>query len=268
MFDGLGMHSVDEKDGQNTDKKTEKKTEEQVEKKQKRALIALHSNPLPSSPPPDPLLLLAQQQQREKELREWKKREEEAREEWERKEELKREEEQRRAELEERRKEAGLERNRHLLSLPLSPSSPSPSSPFLPKANSLCSFFIKTGACTFADRCSKSHPPVSLSRTLLMKNMFDGLGMHSVDDLELLEHDDHAIHSQFLEFYHDVKSEFEKYGRVQQLKVCKNQCGHLRGNVYVQYRTQEESKKAYEGMRGRYYGGKRVEARYVEIEEW
>lgn len=42
-----------------------------------------------------------------------------------------------------------------------------------------CAFFLKTGSCRFGDRCGKGHPYPTLSPTILLKNMYDGLGMAS-----------------------------------------------------------------------------------------
>ena len=52
-----------------------------------------------------------------------------------------------------------------------------------------------------------------------------------------LEYDENDLYKDFLLFYHDIKPEFEAYGHVTQLKVCCNYEPHLRGNVYIQYKT-------------------------------
>lgn len=45
----------------------------------------------------------------------------------------------------------------------------------------------------------------------------------------------------YREFYEDVVPELRKFGTLIQFKVCCNLEPHLRGNVYVQYQTIQES---------------------------
>lgn len=50
-----------------------------------------------------------------------------------------------------------------------------------------------------------------------------------------LEQDEREESAEFEEFFNDILSEFQKFGKVIQLKACCNAGQHLRGNVYVQY---------------------------------
>eukprot|EP01116_Phalansterium_solitarium_P024390 TRINITY_DN8933_c0_g1_i1.p1 TRINITY_DN8933_c0_g1~~TRINITY_DN8933_c0_g1_i1.p1 ORF type:complete len:379 (+),score=86.25 TRINITY_DN8933_c0_g1_i1:113-1249(+) len=101
-----------------------------------------------------------------------------------------------------------------------------------------CSFYLKTGSCKFGDRCGKKHPYPTESVTVLIKNMYDGLGLTEVvaDDADDdLQYSDADIRQHFGAFYDDVVPEFRKYGRLVMFKVCRNNAAHLRGNVYAQF---------------------------------
>eukprot|EP01097_Dermamoeba_algensis_P001378 TRINITY_DN151_c0_g1_i1.p1 TRINITY_DN151_c0_g1~~TRINITY_DN151_c0_g1_i1.p1 ORF type:complete len:347 (-),score=105.98 TRINITY_DN151_c0_g1_i1:1398-2378(-) len=85
-----------------------------------------------------------------------------------------------------------------------------------------CSFYLKIGSCRFGDSCGKHHPRPMVAQTILIKNMYDGLGMSEVldeDGDEDLEHDESEIMKHFREFYFDIKPEFERFGEIIQLKV-------------------------------------------------
>ena len=41
-------------------------------------------------------------------------------------------------------------------------------------------------------------------------------------------------------------------------QVCRNESSHLRGNVYVQFKSVDSAISAYNGMNGRFYAGKQV----------
>ncbi|KAF2548268.1 hypothetical protein F2Q70_00019698 [Brassica cretica] len=83
------------------------------------------------------------------------------------------------------------------------------------------------------------------------------------------------------EFYEDVHTEFQKYGELVNFKavpgspytcwgrfqgvpvpqpnpVCRNGSFHLKGNVYVHYRSLESSILSYQSINGRYFAGKQT----------
>lgn len=41
-------------------------------------------------------------------------------------------------------------------------------------------------------------------------------------------------------------------------QVCRNGSSHLRGNVYVHYKSLDSAVQAYHSINGRYFAGKRV----------
>lgn len=70
------------------------------------------------------------------------------------------------------------------------------------------------------------------------------------------------------EFYEDVHTEFLKFGELINFKVCRNGSLHLKGNVYVHYRSLESALLAYQSINGRYFAGKQVNCEFVNISRW
>ncbi|XP_053312928.1 U2 small nuclear ribonucleoprotein auxiliary factor 35 kDa subunit-related protein 2 [Spea bombifrons] len=139
------------------------------------------------------------------------------------------------------------------------------------KAN--CPFYLKTGACRFGDRCSRKHNYPSSSQTLLIRGMFVTYGMEQCkrDDYDTddnLEHGDDEMYQQFLEFYEDVVPEFKAVGKVIQFKVSCNFEPHLRGNVYVQYQTEEECLQAFSMFNGRWYASRQLQCELSPVTRW
>ncbi|XP_046853929.1 U2 small nuclear ribonucleoprotein auxiliary factor 35 kDa subunit-related protein 1-like [Xenia sp. Carnegie-2017] len=136
-----------------------------------------------------------------------------------------------------------------------------------------CSFYLKTGACRFGERCSRQHPRPSSSTTLLIPSMYNDI-RHIESALDIadrdtgLEFDEQDAYKNFLVFYDDVYPEFEKYGRVSQFTVCCNYELHLRGNVYVQYLREEDCKKAFAEFNGRWYAGRQLSCEFSPVTNW
>ncbi|KAL2610211.1 hypothetical protein R1flu_028784 [Riccia fluitans] len=130
-----------------------------------------------------------------------------------------------------------------------------------------CPFHIKTGVCRFGTRCSRVHVYPDHSFTLLMRNMYTGPGLHWDYD-EGLEHSDEEVAEQYEEFYEDVHSEFFRFGELVNFKVCNNGSAHLRGNVYVHYKTEAGAQAAYSSMNGRFYAGKQITCEFVGVTRW
>ncbi|XP_070538973.1 U2 small nuclear ribonucleoprotein auxiliary factor 35 kDa subunit-related protein 2-like isoform X2 [Ptychodera flava] len=136
-----------------------------------------------------------------------------------------------------------------------------------------CSFYLKTGACRFGDRCSRYHPPTTISNTLMIPNMFSNFSMEQSirDEYDTdisLEFDESDAYKDFILFYDDVLEEFQEVGEVIQFKVCCNWEQHLRGNVYVQYATEEECSKAINVFNGRFYAGRQLTCNYCPVLKW
>ncbi|KAG8058989.1 hypothetical protein GUJ93_ZPchr0002g24897 [Zizania palustris] len=130
-----------------------------------------------------------------------------------------------------------------------------------------CPFHLKTGACRFGVRCNRVHFYPDKSCTLLMKNMYNGPGLALEQD-EGLECTDEEIEQSYEEFYEDVHTEFLKFGELVNFKVCRNGSLHLRGNVYVHYKSLDSALLAYSSMNGRYFAGKQITCEFVAVTRW
>uniref|UniRef100_S4RUU3 Zinc finger (CCCH type), RNA-binding motif and serine/arginine rich 2 n=1 Tax=Petromyzon marinus TaxID=7757 RepID=S4RUU3_PETMA len=136
-----------------------------------------------------------------------------------------------------------------------------------------CPFFLKTGACRFGDRCSRLHVRPSRSATLLLRSMFAPFGLDQArcDDYDSdagLELGDDDLRRQFRDFYRDALPELRRPGRVRQFKVSCNFEPHLRGNVYVQYETEEEAMQAFQMFNGRWYAGRQINCEFCPVSRW
>ncbi|KAM9042943.1 U2 small nuclear ribonucleoprotein auxiliary factor 35 kDa subunit-related protein 2 [Megaptera novaeangliae] len=136
-----------------------------------------------------------------------------------------------------------------------------------------CPFYSKTGACRFGDRCSRKHNFPASSPTLLIKSMFMTFGMEQCrrDDYDpdaSLEYSEEETYQQFLDFYDDVLPEFKNVGKVIQFKVSCNWEPHLRGNVYVQYQSEEECQAALSLFNGRWYAGRQLQCEFCPVTRW
>lgn len=83
-----------------------------------------------------------------------------------------------------------------------------------------------------------------------------------------MQHTDEEIEQCYEEFYEDVHTEFLKYGEIVNLKVCRNGSFHLRGNVYVHYKSSESAELAHSSMNGRYFAGKQIFCEFVSVTRW
>jgi hypothetical protein len=91
--------------------------------------------------------------------------------------------------------------------------------------------------------------------------MYDGPGMSEPTDEDNdddLEHSEEEIRDHFEKFWYDIVPEFKRYGEIELLRVCRNHSHHLRGNVYIMYRNQEDAMRAHKAFHGRYYAGKKT----------
>ncbi|PIN10555.1 hypothetical protein CDL12_16852 [Handroanthus impetiginosus] len=130
-----------------------------------------------------------------------------------------------------------------------------------------CPFHLKTGACRFGTRCSRIHFYPDKSCTLLIKNMYNGPGLAWEQD-EGLEYTDEEVDRAYEEFYEDVHTEFLKFGEIINFKVCRNGSSHLRGNVYVHYKSLDSAVLAYQSVNGRFFAGKQVQCEFVGVTRW
>ncbi|KAE9591923.1 putative transcription factor C3H family [Lupinus albus] len=84
----------------------------------------------------------------------------------------------------------------------------------------------------------------------------------------LFSYTDEEVERCYEEFYEDVHTEFLKFGEIVNFKVCKNGAFHLRGNVYVQYKSLDSALLAYNSVNGRYFAGKQISCNFVNLTRW
>ena len=128
-----------------------------------------------------------------------------------------------------------------------------------------CSFYLKTGSCKYGDLCGKRHSYPASSKVILIKHMYDP---PNFGDAASLEYEEEEEVSKYREFLEDVYPEFRKYGYIAKLYVCRNFAPHLRGNVYVQYETEENAMKAVRSLSHRYYAGKLLHPEFSPVSDW
>ncbi|KAI3503013.1 hypothetical protein L1887_31447 [Cichorium endivia] len=76
------------------------------------------------------------------------------------------------------------------------------------------------------------------------------------------------VERSYEEFYEDVHTEFLKFGEIINFKVCRNGSFHLRGNVYIEYKSLDSAVMAYNSVHGRYFAGKQVKCEFVSLTRW
>nr|XP_021189250.2 U2 small nuclear ribonucleoprotein auxiliary factor 35 kDa subunit-related protein 2 [Helicoverpa armigera] len=137
----------------------------------------------------------------------------------------------------------------------------------------LCPFFSKTACCRFGDQCSRNHQYPGISKVLLGTNFYVHFGLSNANLNEydtdiMLEYEENDTYKEFKEFFYDVLSEFEKFGRIIQFKVCNNYEKHLRGNTYVEFAELRSAVAAYRSLHTRWYGGRQLSLQFCLISSW
>ncbi|KAF7722195.1 hypothetical protein EC973_003549 [Apophysomyces ossiformis] len=120
-----------------------------------------------------------------------------------------------------------------------------------------CSFYFKIGACRHGERCSRKHVKPTFSQTILIANMYQNPSHNPICHMS-----EEQLQQDFDLFYEDVFMELAKYGEVEEMCVCDNVGDHLVGNVYCQYRYEEDAGKAVESLNNRFYAGRPL---YAEL---
>ncbi|KAJ7324062.1 U2 small nuclear ribonucleoprotein auxiliary factor 35 kDa subunit- protein 2 [Desmophyllum pertusum] len=141
-----------------------------------------------------------------------------------------------------------------------------------------CSFYLKTGACRFGERCSRQHPRPNSSVTLMIPAMYNDIRLSQsmldeADQDTSLEYDEKDAYENYKQFYEDTLPEFRKAGTVVQFKVAvvlfvAIMKPHLRGNVYVQFTREEECAKAFALFNARWYASKQLSCEYSPVTKW
>uniref|UniRef100_A0A182JY66 Uncharacterized protein n=1 Tax=Anopheles christyi TaxID=43041 RepID=A0A182JY66_9DIPT len=136
-----------------------------------------------------------------------------------------------------------------------------------------CKFFLKTGACRHGYRCSGNHPTPGVSPVILIPNFFSHPALEQTIHSEYgqdmrLEFDEDDLKTSFNEFFRDIIQEFETFGTVQHIFVCRNFVAHLRGSVYIEYESIRNAAAAYLRMNGRFYAKKQLHVEFRSPIVW
>lgn len=132
-----------------------------------------------------------------------------------------------------------------------------------------CPFYFKIGACRHGDRCSRLHNRPTISPTLLLSNMY-----HRPDiitpgvDPQGQPADPSKIQEHFEDFYEDIFEELSKFGEIESLNVCDNLADHMIGNVYVQFKEEDQAAAALQAMQGRFYSGRPIIADFSPVTDF
>ncbi|BAH94645.1 splicing factor U2af small subunit A [Oryza sativa Japonica Group] len=132
-----------------------------------------------------------------------------------------------------------------------------------------CPFYFKIGACRHGDRCSRLHNKPSVSPTLLLSNMYLRPDMITPGiDAQGNPIDPEKIQADFEDFYEDIFEELSKYGEIESLHVCDNFADHMIGNVYVQFREEDQAARALQALTGRYYSGRPIIVEFSPVSDF
>ncbi|KAF9686560.1 hypothetical protein SADUNF_Sadunf02G0001900 [Salix dunnii] len=132
-----------------------------------------------------------------------------------------------------------------------------------------CPFYFKIGACRHGDRCSRLHNRPTISPTLLLSNMYQRPDMITPGvDAQGQPLDPHKIQEHFEEFYEDIFEELNKFGEIESLNVCDNLADHMIGNVYVQFKEEDQAAAALQALQGRFYSGRPIIADFSPVTDF
>ncbi|PRQ19452.1 putative transcription factor C3H family [Rosa chinensis] len=132
-----------------------------------------------------------------------------------------------------------------------------------------CPFYFKIGACRHGDRCSRLHNRPTISPTLLLSNMYQRPDMITPGvDPQGQPIDPRKIQDHFEDFYEDIFEELDKFGEIESLNVCDNLADHMIGNVYVQFKEEDQAAAALQALQGRFYNGRPIIADFSPVTDF
>ncbi|CAN6888396.1 unnamed protein product [Brassica oleracea] len=99
-----------------------------------------------------------------------------------------------------------------------------------------CPFYNKMGACRHGDRCSRIH--------------------NRVDPRKIQEH------------FEDLFEELRKLGEIESLNICDNLADHMIGNVYVQFKEEDQAAAALQALQGRSYLGRPIIGEFSPVTDF
>ncbi|KAL3621568.1 hypothetical protein CASFOL_036480 [Castilleja foliolosa] len=132
-----------------------------------------------------------------------------------------------------------------------------------------CPFYFKIGACRHGDRCSRLHNRPTISPTLLLSNMYLRPDMITPGvDPQGQPIDPRKIQEHFEDFFEDIYEELRKFGEIESLNVCDNLADHMIGNVYAQFKEEDQAAAALAALQGRFYSGRPIIADFSPVTDF
>ncbi|GAB4837624.1 hypothetical protein Ancab_002473 [Ancistrocladus abbreviatus] len=132
-----------------------------------------------------------------------------------------------------------------------------------------CPFYFKIGACRHGDRCSRIHNRPTISPTLLLSKMYQRPDLITPGvDSQGQPIDPKTIQQHFEDFYEDIFEELSKFGEIESLNVCDDLANHMIGNVYVQYKEEDQAAAALHALHGRFYSGRPIIAEFSPLRDF
>ncbi|KAM7259798.1 hypothetical protein ACFE04_008769 [Oxalis oulophora] len=132
-----------------------------------------------------------------------------------------------------------------------------------------CPFYFKIGACRHGDRCSRLHNRPTISPTLVLSNMYQRPDMITPGvDAQGQPIDPRKIQEHFEDFYEDIFEELSKFGEIESLNICDNISDHMIGNVYAQFKEEDQAAAALQALQGRYYSGRPIIADFSPVTDF
>ncbi|CAA6670203.1 unnamed protein product [Spirodela intermedia] len=111
-----------------------------------------------------------------------------------------------------------------------------------------CPFYFKIGACRHGT-----------ARPDMITPGVDAQGQ-PIDPRKIQEH--------FEDFYEDLFEELSKFGEIESLNVCDNLADHMVGNVYVQFKEEDQAEAALRALQGRFYSGRPIIADFSPVTDF
>ncbi|KAF8084091.1 hypothetical protein N665_0734s0016 [Sinapis alba] len=132
-----------------------------------------------------------------------------------------------------------------------------------------CPFYFKMGACRHGDRCSRIHNRPTISPTLLLSNMYQRPDMITPGvDAQGQPLDPRKVQEHFEDFFEDLYEELGKFGEIESLNICDNITDHMIGNVYVQFKEEDQAAAALNALQGRFYSGRPIIAEFSPVTDF
>ncbi|GFY86339.1 U2 snRNP auxiliary factor small subunit [Actinidia rufa] len=76
------------------------------------------------------------------------------------------------------------------------------------------------------------------------------------------------LKDHFEDLYDDIFEELGKFGEIEYLNVCDNLADHMIGNVYVQFKEEDQAVVALQALQGRFYSGRPIIADFSPVTDF